>query len=489
MPSPVTTTTRALEPAPEPMHALAALAAADPAGAFLLESRLSARDTPLGGRWSFAGAWPTAVVEGSAADDADPLARVEEALRPLAAARRGALEAPDGGAAEAPPFVGGAVGFIGYDYGRRLERLPSGARADHRFADVRFGIYPHVLAFDHVTGGAVLVGAREGFPEAWERLQEALARHAARGPGHALGGPEWASDRVPGARAPLARTFDRAGYEGAVRRAIEYIRAGDIFEVNLAQRFEARFPGSAAALYARLRERAPAPMAALLPGGPGRAVISASPERYISLRGRRLCAEPIKGTRPRGASPDEDRRLAAELEASAKDRAELAMIVDLLRNDLGRVARAGSVRVARACELRSFPTVHHLVGTVEADLAEGLTAFDAIRASFPGGSITGAPKVRAMEVIDELEPVRRSVYTGAFGWIAPSGDADLAIAIRTVLLDDARASFHAGGAVTALSDPAAEYDETLAKARAIADALGASLDEADAPALEAAHAS
>jgi para-aminobenzoate synthetase component 1 len=454
---------RPIEGSPSPAEALAALDR-EP-GPFLLESRFRGAG---GARWSFVGARPAEVIEGDAADADDPLSRVESAL---ARARRGrAAEALRIERGHLPvPFAGGAVGFLGYDYGRRIERIGARAERDQRFPDVRFGIYPHVAAYDHEEMQWYVAGGGADFEEAYDFFSRRLTAETQR------------SQRRRGdlcvssaASAPLRfrRNFDGAGYHGIVARAIQYILDGDIFEVNLSQRFEVETEVSPLDLYLRLRETAPAPYAAYLKLDDARAVLSASPERFLAVRGSRVETEPIKGTRPRGATEAEDRRLADELEASAKDRAELAMIVDLARNDLGRVAAAGSVRVRRAAERRSFPPVHHLVGVVDAELAPGRTAFDAIRAAFPGGSITGAPKVRAMEIIEELEPTRRSVYTGAIGYVGLDGDADLAIAIRTVLLDGRRATFQAGGAVTAASDPLAEYEETLAKARAIGRALG-----------------
>ncbi len=473
---------RRIDGAATPLDALAALD--EEPGAFLLESRLSSGfsgvATPGGGRFSFAGAWPGEVIEETADAARDPLAAVEAAIARARAGRTAAdLRARR---ADLPvPFAGGAVGFLAYDFGRRLERLPSRAARDQRFPDVRFGIYAHVLACDHETGAWFVAGLAEGFEGAFERYRSALARQICLG-GKSEGGSRATGPQIclagksAGAPRPARRTFTREAYCAAVARAIEYIRDGDIFEVNLSQRFEADVEASPLGLYARLRDEAPAPFAGYVKLAPDRAVLSASPERFLAVRGSRAVTEPIKGTRPRGADEAADRRLADELLRSAKDRAELAMIVDLSRNDLGRVAAAGTVRVRQAAELRSFPTVHHLAGVVEAELAPGRGALDAVRAAFPPGSITGAPKVRAMEIIEELEPTRRSVYTGAIGYLGLDGDADLNVAIRTILLDGRRATFQAGGAVTAESDPGAEHEETLAKARALARACGVTVD-------------
>jgi para-aminobenzoate synthetase component 1 len=451
--------------AASPIDVYAALLSEGALRPFLLESALADPDL---GRWSFAGAGPEAVIEGAAEGGPDPLAALGAAIE----AARGGVSPQALGRARGElfpgglPFAGGAVGFIAYDFARRLERLPSRARDDQRFPALSFGLYRHVLAHDGARWWAV--GSAEGFEAALRAAERTLAR--------AL---RLASDRPPIEPIrprPARRSFLPDAYCAAVARAIEYVRAGDIFEVNLSQRFEVDLPEPPIAVYRRLRERAAAPFCALLDIGGGRAVLSLSPERFLALRGRRVETRPIKGTRRRGATPEEDRALSAELFASEKDRAELAMIVDLERNDLGRVAEAGSVRVAAAAELKTFTGVHHLVGRVEALLRKDCGPIDLLRATFPGGSITGAPKVRAMEIIEEIEPVRRSVYCGAIGYLGWDGDLDLSIAIRTALVDGPRLTFQAGGAITAASDPEAERDETIAKARAIADAVGAEID-------------
>jgi para-aminobenzoate synthetase component 1 len=258
----------------------------------------------------------------------------------------------------------------------------------------------------------------------------------------------------------------------------EYIRAGDVFQVNLAQRFEAASRATPDELHAALRALSPAPFAAQVELEDGTFVVSSSPERFLSLsKDGRVESWPIKGTRPRGATRAEDERLARELLASEKDAAELAMIVDLVRNDLGRVARPGSVRVRDARRLQSWPTVHHTVGVVSAELERGL-AWDAlVRAAFPPASVTGAPKLRAIEIVDELEPVRRGVYTGALGWAGWDGALELNVLIRTLVVERQRVHFHAGGGVVLASDPEAERRETLAKARALLSAVAGAKKE------------
>jgi para-aminobenzoate synthetase component 1 len=268
---------------------------------------------------------------------------------------------------------------------------------------------------------------------------------------------------------PVAN-FDFAGYSAAIARIKAYIASGDVYQVNLTQRFAAPLPCPPYALYQRLRERSPAPFAAYLSFGPVQ-VVSSSPERFLTVRGRQVETRPIKGTRPRSADPAADARLAAELLASEKDRAELLMIVDLERNDLGRVCTYGSVQVEKLWQLESHPTVHHLVATVSGTLRPEVDVIDCVAACFPGGSITGAPKIRAMQIIDELEPHRRHVYTGAIGYLGFDGNADLNIAIRTLTCVGGQAYYHVGGGIVWDSNPSAEYQETLDKGRAMHEAL------------------
>jgi para-aminobenzoate synthetase component 1 len=276
----------------------------------------------------------------------------------------------------------------------------------------------------------------------------------------------------PAAPLEVASNFSRSDYEAMVRRVVDYILAGDIFQANLSQRFRAPLPEGMTpfGLYCRLRRLNPAPFAAFLKFDDVE-IASASPERFLSLRGNRVETCPIKGTRPRGCTPTEDRILADELLDSEKDRAENVMIVDLLRNDLSRVCRDGSVEVPRLCGLESFATVHHLVSTVLGELRPGMTAVDLLAACFPGGSITGAPKIRAMEIIAGLEPTRRGPYCGSIGYIGFDGSMDTSIVIRTYAMRNGQVTFQAGGGIVADSEPAAEYAETLAKAQALIAAL------------------
>ncbi|MDT8435940.1 MAG: aminodeoxychorismate synthase component I [Gemmatimonadota bacterium] len=382
-------------------------------------------------------------------------------------------------------FAGGAAGFLGYELLRELEDVPPARDRDLDVPDLEIAFYDLVLGWDHAAGSAWI--ASTGQPErgaaAHRRREERLAAGAAWLRGEAPSGadpgrrpsPDALATPPPGAptgRPGLAASFDRPGYEAAVREAIERIRAGDIFQVNLAQRFVAPAAPDPLAFHLALRERSPAPFGAFFRGHDA-VVVSASPERFLRVDAAgRVEARPIKGTRPRGDTPARDRALAAELTASAKDRAENLMIVDLVRNDLSRVCRPGTVRPRKIFQLESYATVHHLVSVIEGRLRPGTGIVDLLRAAFPCGSVTGAPKPRAMEIISELEPVRRGPAYGAMGWFGGPGTADLSVAIRTAVLSGGRATFHVGGAVVADSDPAAEYRETLDKGRALAAALG-----------------
>ena len=363
------------------------------------------------------------------------------------------------------PFVGGAVGYLSYDLCHFVERLPGTTLDDIGLPDLYLAFHDTTLVFDHENERAWIVAADfDDLPErapAEERAGRLAERLSDRPPGICLDGS---------GAGEIECNFTREEYLRAVQRAKDYIAAGDIFQVNLSRRFETRRVIPPQALYLKLRELNPAPMAAYL-GFDDCAVVSASPERFLKVRGRHVETRPIKGTRPRGNGTEADRALAAELLASEKDGAELAMIVDLERNDLGRVCSYGSVRVTEPKVLESFPTVHHLVATVEGDLHGDNDLADLLRATFPGGSITGAPKIRAMEIIDELEPTQRSVYTGAIGYLGFDGSMDLSIVIRTFLVNRGRVFFQVGGGIVADSELSAEYDETSHKAKALLAAV------------------
>ncbi len=427
------------------------------------------------GRWSILAAHPRLVFErdgrrSKAGPGFGPraLTALDDLLRRLHLA--GPRTSTD---TDRPPFQGGLIGYFGYDMAPWLERLPRrprpavmGSLAAHppRMPDVRFALYDTFVAVDHATGAAELwavdlLGEGAAATERrWEGWRTALDRPAP-------------APRPDSFRTPPESNFTREAYLAAVRRALEYIAAGDIFQVNLSQRFAARLGEvEGLDLYLRLKARSPAPFAAFLGWGDS-AIVGASPESFYQVRGDHIITRPIKGTRPRGGSPGEDARLIGELTASAKDRAELTMIVDLERNDLGRVCRYGSVRVTEPLAVESFAQVHHLVATVEGRLRPGVGPIDVVRAVFPGGSITGAPKIRAMEIIDELEPTLRGPYTGAVGYFSRGGTSAFNIAIRTMLVERDVVSYQVGGGIVADSEPEAEYEETLHKGRGVREVI------------------
>ncbi len=380
------------------------------------------------------------------------------------------------------PFIGGAVGYFSYDLCHFIERLPATAIDDLQLPECYLAFYDALLAFDNLEGRAYI--ASTGFPEleeakriskAWERLHE-LRGILAETPysEEAISSKKaetHCSEMAPRSeKVVLHSNFSHEEYVEAVAAAREYICAGDIFQVNLSQRFEADLPITPYELYCRLRLINPAPFASYL-NFDGATVVSASPERFLRVQGDMVETRPIKGTRPRGRSAVEDEALARELLHSVKDRAENVMIVDLERNDLGRVCRYGTVRVSELCLLETYATVFHLTSTVEGRLRKDKNRIDLLKATFPGGSISGAPKVRAMEIIDELEPTRRSIYTGSIGYLSFGGEMDLNIVIRTFVIKDGKAYFQVGGGIVYDSDPEAEYQETLDKAKALIEAL------------------
>jgi para-aminobenzoate synthetase component 1 len=416
---------------------------------------------------------------------------------------RSLLPAAQQPSSELPPFQGGLAGYIGYDWAAVLERLPRPRYDDLGIWDVVLGLYDWVIAWDHRQNDAWIIST--GLPEtgsargrrAGERLamvRERVDRSHGAKPGTRVrvDSPRssWAVEPTEGAQvqpaAPsypvtglpgmseiaLRSTFTHRGYLDTVQRVRDYIIAGDIFQANLSQRFQTSLPEEPFELYCRLRQRNPAPFAAYLDFDDVQ-ILSASPERFLRLDPERRMVEtrPIKGTRPRGLGPMHDAALGRALAESQKDRAENVMIVDLLRNDLSRVCRPGSVRVPELFAIEHHPTVHHLVSTVIGELEEGSTAFDLIRAAFPGGSITGAPKVRAMEIIAELEPTQRGVYCGSIGYLSVTGALDTSIVIRTYLVRRGQVYFQAGGGIVADSDPELEYRETLDKARGLMETL------------------
>lgn len=360
-----------------------------------------------------------------------------------------------------PPFQGGFMGFLGYEFGLSLEpsaEVPGGF-PDHPELILHF--YDVVASFDHLSRRAFIVSTGLMGRDSAARADEFAEMLSAAPPPagiSSLGG--WRPD------------FTRARYEAAVKRTVDYILAGDIFQANISQCFSAPVSEGfdAFAFYRRLRSLNPAPFSAFFDYG-GLSVASSSPERLISFDGTYAEARPIKGTRPRHPVPRRDAALAAELLASSKDRAENVMIVDLLRNDLSRACDPGSVEVATLCGLETYASVHHLTSVVRGRLSADRTRGGLLAACFPGGSVTGAPKVRAMEIIGEIERRPRGVYCGSIGYIGASGPMDLNIAIRSVAFSGGTASFRGGGGITARSEPGAEYEETLQKVRLIREAF------------------
>jgi len=377
-----------------------------------------------------------------------------------------------------PPYGPGWFGYFGYELGRHVEALPGRAVRDTALPDVRLGFYDAVAVYDAQRRRWQLACLRFDDPPpgaglAGDQLRR-IVMDADSGPGEP---PPRPGKQAEAAALPIATAqanFTPDEYRRAVARCIEYIAAGDIFQVNLSQRFCVRDAPHPRAIYRALRRRNPAWYAAYMrfeAAGEPCAVLSSSPELFMRLRGRDVLTRPIKGTRPRIGNEQVDRAAAADLLASEKDNAELAMIIDLLRNDLGRVCSYGSIRVVEPRRLETHPTVFHLVGSVVGRLRDGVGPAQLLRAAFPGGSISGAPKIRAMQIIDELEPSARGVYTGCIGTVGPDGNAELNIAIRTIICQGNTAYLQVGGGIVADSTPQGEYQETLDKARAMLEAI------------------
>ena len=462
---------------------------------FLLDS---ARVDPRLGRFSFVGGDPAAVFSirrqpnhtpdmpakitvtqfrHRGGPSIEPPARHTFLAEPIDALRRfvaWACPPTDTPDADIPlPFRAGLVGTFGYEMLHFIENVPPAAPGDDiDVADCCLMLIDTVLAHDHQADRSYIcaLGAGDTHADAKAQadakidvLRERIARFEANPPAKPA--------IVPTVKAPTGVYFDRTTYAELVQEGIDHIAAGDVFEICLTHRLQRRFAGDPWALYCHLRRINPAPFAAYL-HMPNADVLCASPERFVKLdRDGWVEARPIKGTRPRGATPADDAKLHAELAASEKDRAENAMIVDLLRNDLGRVCRFGTVEVAEAMAVETYATVFQMVSTIRGQLAPGRDAIELLKACFPGGSMTGAPKVEAMKTISRHEPVTRGIYSGAIGYIDVRGAMDLNIVIRTIVLQAGQAYVNVGGAVVADSDPVGEYDETMHKARALLAAL------------------
>ncbi|WP_349942394.1 aminodeoxychorismate synthase component I [Fulvimarina sp. MAC8] len=412
------------------------------------------------GRYSFVAARPFAVftvdADGPALSgeriDAAPLQALKGVLARLA------MPTVEG----YPPFQGGAMGFIAYEFAHHLEDLEPPQDFDPAKPTMVFPLYDVVLAFDHETSRAYCFSNGQPAKGEEQRKQAELRRDDILA---ALGSPLPDLPPIPEGFDWRSNFFAR-DYEAAIEATREYVLAGDIFQANIAQTFTSRLPEGfdPLALYARLRQTNAAPFGAFLDCGE-MVVASSSPERFLSLTADgHVETRPIKGTAKRSADEAEDTALSAELLASEKDRAENVMIVDLMRNDLSRVCKADSVEVPVLCGLETYAAVHHLVSVVTGELQAELGPAELIGATFPGGSITGAPKIRAMDIITEIEKTRRGPYCGSIGYIGFDGAMDLNIAIRTVTFEDGTARLAAGGGITVLSDPKAEYEETFTKA-------------------------
>ncbi|MBA2928573.1 aminodeoxychorismate synthase component I [Pseudomonas sivasensis] len=418
-------------------------------GAVLLDSGRPAAER---GRYDLLSAWP----EATLAVDPDEsgsnfLRRLRKNLSQL-----GEAKLPDG---YELPFAGGLIGYLSYDFGRHLEQLPHLAVDDLHLPDARFGLYAWALISDHLAQTCQLVFHPALADSERQRLITLFSGDAATAP---------ATFKLQG---PMAPDLSVEAYQQAIERIQDYIQAGDCYQVNFAQRFRAPCSGDPWVAYCALREACPTPFSGFQSLPNDGAVLSLSPERFVRVSERQVETRPIKGTRPRGVTPEEDAAHATELLASPKDRAENLMIVDLLRNDLGRSCRTGSVSVPELFSLESYPNVHHLVSSVTGTLADDKDALDLIAGSFPGGSITGAPKIRAMQIIDELEPTRRGLYCGSLVYLDVRGEMDSSIAIRSLLVKDGQVCCWGGGGIVADSQWEAEYQESLTKVRVLLQTL------------------
>ena len=362
---------------------------------------------------------------------------------------------------DVPPFSSGVVGYLGYDVVRRFERLPSPPPDPEGLPDSVLLVPTEIIVVDHQAGVTDVLVHGSGGEARLAAIRAQLEKPRAEQP------EAPASDET----AALHARTPRPDFEAGVEAILEHIRAGDIFQGVLSQRFEAAFDSDPLDLYRVLRETNPSPYMYFLKLGPDHAVLGSSPEVLVSLEGTRAITRPLAGTRPRGDSPERDEAHASELLSDPKERAEHVMLVDLARNDLGRVCEYGSVQVTRQFEIERHARVMHIVSEVEGRLRSEHDALDLFRATFPAGTVTGAPKIRAMEIINSLEPVRRGLYGGAIGYIDPAGRMDLCLAIRTLVVHQGRVLLQAGAGVVADSDPAREYEETRQKASALVRAL------------------
>jgi para-aminobenzoate synthetase component 1 len=418
-------------------------------GAVLLDA---GRPTAQRGRYDLISAWPMAELAPSPDETGNAfLQRLRQSLSDL-----GESQAP----VDNPlPFTGGLIGYLSYDFGRRLEQLPTQAVDDLDLQDARLGLYAWALISDHQQQRSQLVFHPRLDGAERQRLSALFTTTQAPAP------------QLFRLLARFQSDTTEAEYQKCFVRIQAYIQAGDCYQVNFSQRFRARYQGSPWTAYQALRAACPTPFAGYQSLPEGGAIISLSPERFLHISNRQVETRPIKGTRPRHLDPVRDQAQADALLDSTKDRAENLMIVDLLRNDLGRSCTVGSVRVPELFALESYPNVHHLVSAVTGELAPGKDALDLIAGSFPGGSITGAPKIRAMQIIDELEPTRRALYCGSLLYLDVRGEMDSSIAIRSLLAKNGQISCWGGGGIVADSNGQAEYQESITKVKVLLDTL------------------
>ncbi len=418
------------------------------------------------GQYSYFAVEPSRVLGFNATDDGCPFSRLKDAIEEYIL---------DDDASMPVPFCGGWIGYFSYELGGYAEKLPSSVRSDIPLDLMRLGFYDTIIAWDHIKGVGFIIALDydKALKPSDIRLQEMYSLYQKACSLEVSN--SISSDRAIDIDRILKGfnyNIQSVEYHDKVDRAIEYIKAGDIFEVNISQRFDCAFDASANDLYIHLLELNPAEYAALIKTRDN-AIVSASPELFLQLRGRSIITRPIKGTIARGQDKASNNINRKRLLNSIKDTSELNMIIDLERNDLGRICEYGSVEVVQERDIQEHPTVFHAQATIGGRLGSDIDISDIMRATFPGGSITGAPKIRAMEIIDELEPTARSVYTGSIGWIGINGDMELNIAIRTILLTSGKAYLQAGGAVVADSTPGGEYDETIVKASSLLRAIAA----------------
>jgi anthranilate synthase component 1 len=447
---------------------LRALAPGEPA--FLLES---AEQGQRVGRWTFIGYQPRSVLRWSLGDDGDPYALASEHV-----ARFDQAPMPAGGA----PFTGGAVGVFGYDLVRAVEPLGEVPPDPLGLPDMALMLTDALVIFDHLKHTVTILANADLQAEPDVEVAYAQAAATIERLRATLAGPLPRSEapHEPRAVPALESNMSREDFEAMVARIVEYIHAGDAFQVVPSQRWSAETPVEAFSIYRGLRAVNPSPYMYFLDFGDFQ-VAGASPEPLLTVTDRHVSTKPIAGTRPRGANPEEDRAIAADLLADEKERAEHVMLVDLGRNDLGRVCEYGSVKVDELMEVESYSHVMHIVSSVSGTLREGIGAMDALRSVLPAGTLSGAPKVRAMQIIDELEPIKRCGYGGAVGYLSYGGDLDTAIHIRTVVVKDGVLTVQAGGGTVADAKPAYEYEESVAKATAAMRAITLACEQPDWP--------